>query len=165
MSGHHALLGDLRRFQAAAASAARTVGAPHSQVRARLADEAAAWQTCLDLLSDPGVYAIAVERRRQVEVEGFSAELDDAHGRGEMARAAAAYALVAATSGDGRAALIRDFRQPETPGIINLVHAVWPPMWRRSWFKPQTPLRDLARAGALAAAEISRLLRKAGRDD
>ncbi len=40
-----------------------------------------------------GVAAIAAERRRQVEAEGWTPEHDDQHTRGELARAAACYAL------------------------------------------------------------------------
>ncbi|MFH7191305.1 hypothetical protein ACHWGL_30855, partial [Klebsiella pneumoniae] len=38
---------------------------------------------------------VLAERRRQVEAEGWSPEHDDAHGRGEIARAACSYAYEA----------------------------------------------------------------------
>ena len=76
---------------------------------------------------------------RQVSDEGWSAEHDDSHVRGEMARAAAVYALQH-TSVSGRA--IR-----------------WP--WHRNWLKLRDPIRNLVKAGALIAAEIDRLKRKA----
>lgn len=86
-----------------------------------------------------GIELIAVERQRQQAVEGWSEYHDDTHRRGEMARAAACYALQHTTV-SGRA--IR-----------------WP--WAKCWWKPKTPIRDLVRAGALIAAEIDRLQRAA----
>jgi hypothetical protein len=41
-----------------------------------------------------GIEAIAAERRRQIEAEGWSAAHDDQHVNGELAGAAAAYALL-----------------------------------------------------------------------
>ena len=80
---------------------------------------------------------IAVERRRQVEVEGWTPEHDDAHWRlGHMAFAAACYATHA---GDVPC---------ETP-------RQWP--WESKWWKPTTRRRDLIKAGALIVAEIERL--------
>ncbi len=84
-----------------------------------------------------GVELIAAERARQVSVEGWAYSHDDQHVSGEMARAAACYALQH-TRVSGRA--IR-----------------WP--WNRQWWKPKGPIRDLVRAGALIAAEIDRLQR------
>lgn len=39
-----------------------------------------------------GIEAIASERQRQIEQEGWTTEHDDTHADGEMARAAACYA-------------------------------------------------------------------------
>jgi hypothetical protein len=86
-----------------------------------------------------GVFRIAAERRRQIEAEGWTPAHDDTHKDGEMARAAAAYALSSYGS-------IRGYE-------------LFP--WSSEWWKPRTPLEDLARAGALIAAEIDRLLRAA----
>lgn len=86
-----------------------------------------------------GMELIAAERRRQVTMEDWTPAHDDTHRNGEMARAAACYALQH-TRVSGRA--IR-----------------WP--WARSWWKPKNPIRDLVRAGALIAAEIDRLQRLA----
>jgi hypothetical protein len=87
-----------------------------------------------------GAQLIAAERERQVQLEGFTAEHDNAHDPGELIAAAAAYALLPIAP--------REF-------VCNL----WP--WRQSEFKPSDddPLRNLVRAGALIAAEIDRLLR------
>jgi hypothetical protein len=90
-----------------------------------------------------GAALIAAERRRQVTEEGWTPEHDDGHDSGELARAAASYALV----GDYWA---RDER------AIDL----WP--WSLLIWKPSDdPIRNLVRAGALIAAEIDRLRRAA----
>jgi hypothetical protein len=88
-----------------------------------------------------GIELIAAERRRQVEAEGWTPEHDDEHGRGELARAAACYALPHG---------LRPIRRPP---------ADWP--WDDEWWKPTSKdrLRELVKAGALIAAEIDRLLR------
>ena len=86
-----------------------------------------------------GVEMIARERARQVRVEDWTPAHDDGHTRGELARAAACYALQH-TRVSGRA--IR-----------------WP--WSKAWWKPRDPISNLVRAGALIAAEIDRLQRKA----
>lgn len=88
-----------------------------------------------------GIESIAAERRRQIEVEGWTPEHDDEHDCGEMALAAAAYATecVVARKGHG--------------------WQWWP--WDRKWWKPRDERSNLVRAGALIAAEIDRLDRKA----
>jgi len=68
------------------------------------------------------------ERARQVSVEGWDPDHDDeVHDDGELARAAACYAL--GEAGD-----------------------LWP--WDIRWWKPKDRRRDLVRAGALIVAEI-----------
>lgn len=85
---------------------------------------------------------VQAERRRQVEAEGWTPEHDDAHSHGEMARAAACYALAGSSApNDGTAAL--------------LVSLAWP--WDEQWWKPSTARRDLVKACALGLAEIERL--------
>ena len=85
---------------------------------------------------------VQAERRRQVEAEGWTPEHDDEHANGEMARAAACYALAGSSApNDGTAAL--------------LVSLAWP--WDEQWWKPSTARRDLVKACALALAEIERL--------
>ncbi|WP_238331185.1 hypothetical protein [Pseudomonas aeruginosa] len=85
---------------------------------------------------------VQAERRRQVEAEGWTPEHDDAHSHGQMARAAACYALAGSSApNDGTAAL--------------LVSLAWP--WDEQWWKPSTARRDLVKACALALAEIERL--------
>lgn len=85
---------------------------------------------------------VQAERKRQIEAEGWTPEHDDAHSHGQMARAAACYALAGSSApNDGTAAL--------------LVSLAWP--WDEQWWKPTSARRDLVKACALALAEIERL--------
>lgn len=79
---------------------------------------------------------IAAERERQQSGEGYSPKHDDAHAGGELASAAACYAL--------------GYRVPN-----GLNSTLWP--WRPEDFKPKNRRSDLIRAGALIVAEIERL--------
>jgi len=83
-----------------------------------------------------GAVLIAAERLRQIGDEGWTAEHDAQHSEGELALAGAAYALSAV-------------QFPNPPEW-------WP--WAAGWWKPDNPLRDLVKAGALIAAEIDRRL-------
>lgn len=85
---------------------------------------------------------VQAERRRQIEAEGWTPEHDDEHSHGQMARAAACYALAGSSApNDGTAAL--------------LVSLAWP--WDEQWWKPTSARGDLVKACALALAEIERL--------
>lgn len=84
---------------------------------------------------------VLAERRRQIEAEGWTPEYDDKHSAGEMAKAAACYALVSAGF------------NPDA--MIN----VWP--WHRLWWRPRDKRRNLVKAAALILAEIERLDRVA----
>lgn len=89
---------------------------------------------------------VQAERRRQVDAEGWTPEHDDEHSHGQMARAAACYALAGSSApNDGTAAL--------------LVSLAWP--WDEQWWKPSTARRDMVKACALGLAEIERLDRVA----
>lgn len=90
---------------------------------------------------------IAAERRRQVEAEGWTPEHDDLHTGGQMAAAAATYALH-----DIQGGWFGRWRE-----------AMWP--WSLEWWKPRTRRRDLIRAAALIVAEIERLDRAAAATD
>jgi hypothetical protein len=92
-----------------------------------------------------GVARIAAERKRQIEVENWNAVHDAEHDAGELASAAAAYALNAAC-----------VLYPENGTPLDEPPIFW--MWDKEWWKPKDPLRDLERAGALIAAEIDKLL-------
>ncbi|HFF2253530.1 TPA: hypothetical protein ACRNQA_000386 [Pseudomonas aeruginosa] len=89
---------------------------------------------------------VQAERRRQITAEGWTPEHDDEHSHGQIARAAACYALAGSSApNDGTAAL--------------LVSLAWP--WDQQWWKPTSARRDLIKAGALILAEIERLDRAA----
>lgn len=102
-----------------------------------------------------GLALIAEERQRQREIEGFGDDLDDTRTKGELASAAEQYARFAAmVSNLPLSAFPPDYK------------AVVPPMWPfdASMWKVdyESPIRVLAKAGALIAAEMDRLLREAG---
>jgi|CXWL01.1.fsa_nt_gi hypothetical protein len=80
------------------------------------------------------------ERWRQLRL--YPIQHDDTHDAGEIAQAAAAYALASAAETDLEREIAVD---------------TWP--WELDDFKPSTPLADLIRAGALLLAEIERRLR------
>lgn len=105
-----------------------------------------------------GVSLIAAERQRQVEEEGWTTEHDDAHRGGELATAAACYAIARPLYVEDRRAGAVIFRDP------------WP--WEDHWDKRKDcanwpnaipPVASerrrslLVKAGALIAAEIDRL--------
>lgn len=88
---------------------------------------------------------VAAERKRQRELEGWTTDHDDTHISGEMAMAAACYALASIL---------------DTEHALNtLVTRYWP--WTRKWWKPKSPRVNLVRAGALIIAEIERIDRRA----
>ncbi|HFH4393171.1 TPA: hypothetical protein ACGJWW_006583 [Pseudomonas aeruginosa] len=80
---------------------------------------------------------VQAERRRQIEAEGWTPEHDDKHNGGELADAAACYALWAGGINPGN---WREF---------------WP--WAPEWLRHSEPRRMLVKAGALILAEIERL--------
>lgn len=104
-------------------------------------------------VQDAAVSDVLAERTRQISAEGWTPEHDDAHEAGELARAAACYAMQAALDNIG------------TPGLADatrhMVREMWP--WSREWWKPADHRRDLVKAGALILAEIQRLDRAAMR--
>ena len=87
---------------------------------------------------------VLAERRRQVEAEGWTPEHDDDHDRGELAHAAACYALRSW-------ALHTDM----TKEGVTMFAYLWP--FTREWWKPKDRRRNLIIAGALILAEIERL--------
>jgi hypothetical protein len=97
------------------------------------------------IYTSPALLDISAERYRQITDEKWTPEHDDKHDFGEMATAAAMYAL-----------------RPPTRNIIispysneTIVDRLWP--WSREWWKPKDRRRDLVKAGALIVAEIERL--------
>ena len=110
----------------------------------------------IDHYRRPTLAAIDVlaERRRQIESEGWTPEHDDAHDPGEIAGAAAAYALNAA-----------GLLHPYNGAPIDDPPDCW--MWDRKWWKPamesDDARRDLVKAGALILAGIERIDREAAK--
>lgn len=93
-----------------------------------------------------GIELIAEERQRQIKEEGWTESHDKLHTEGELANAAAYYAL--------------------TETMINIMDIswgndmhlhIWP--FDLKWLKrtPNNRIRELQKAGALIAAEIDRL--------
>jgi hypothetical protein len=99
-----------------------------------------------------GVELIAAERARQISAEGWTPEHDDTHRLAQMTLAAASYAWLAAS----QVRLGGSCLNPAPKGMY------WP--WADEWWKPSAnPIRNLVKAGALIAAEIDRLQRKASK--
>lgn len=95
-----------------------------------------------------GIEIIAEERARQISPEGYTSDHDDGHQSGELGNAASCYLTAAYYQAHGAAPL------PMPP-------AAWP--WAFRFWKPSADhIRNLAKAGALIAAEIDRLQRHAG---
>lgn len=95
-----------------------------------------------NLPSANGAERIASERRRQIEVEGWTPEHDVEHAAADGYPSSQAALVQAAIA----------YLTPERAGVI------WPWHWR--FYKPSQGdrVRELTKAGALIAAEIDRLL-------
>lgn len=93
-----------------------------------------------------GIELIAEERQRQIKKEGWTAEHDVEHKEGELANAAAYYAMTED---------MIDFIDNEWGNDMHL--HIWP--FELKWLKrtPENRVRELQKAGALIAAEIDRL--------
>ena len=92
---------------------------------------------------------VVIERKRQINTEGWTEQHDDQHSDGSLALAAACYAIHAATwPTTGTSSL------GETYSTAPLLSR-WP--WSAKFWKPKNQRRDLVRAAALILAEIERL--------
>lgn len=89
------------------------------------------------------VLDVLTERRRQIEVEGWTPEHDDEHKEGEMAVAAGYYALQCGYPHE---------RESSVP-------TYWP--WDAKWWKPRDKRRNMIKSVALGLAEIERMDRAA----
>jgi len=93
-----------------------------------------------------GAALIHNERMRQIEDEGWSPEHDDSHTDQSLACAATCYAMPP--------------KRGEPPEF-DYRRSFWPDSLPSKWFKPSrgNRTRELAKAGALIAAEMDRLFR------
>lgn len=96
---------------------------------------------------------IAAERRRQVEGESWNSPHDDGHTEGQLALAAACYALESA----GLASQHYRLGRGGIEVSVDALGIYWP--FESAAWKPRTSIRNLVKAGALIAAEIDRRLR------
>lgn len=98
-----------------------------------------------------GVEIIADERKRQIEVKGYDESHDDRLSNESIACAAACYAMP------------KRFRKLQANGWGTFRAVIW--NWSGEFWKPSKDdsiegrIRELAKAGALIAAEIDRLQR------
>lgn len=102
---------------------------------------------------DKVIAEITAERKRQMEVEGWTPKHDDEHDDGSLARAAATYAMCGSWSDAMRHKHQHDVRE----SFRSLLYLIWPKTWSTRWWKPKNRRRDLIRAAALIVAEIERL--------
>ena len=97
-----------------------------------------------------GIELIAEERARQINVEGWTPEHDDEHADSELGFAACYYAMPC---------LIR------VDGVTVTPLDLYPGTWSADGAKRGSDrVRNLVKAGALIAAEIDRLQRRAGEE-
>ena len=96
-----------------------------------------------------GLSIIELERARQLQEEGWSEKHDQTHIEGELAMAAACYALLPKE---------REKYSSWSTRLNIWFPRLWP--WDIHWWKPSpnNRIKELAKAGALVAAEIDRLL-------
>lgn len=105
-----------------------------------------------------GIDVIADERLRQIVDEKHTYDKDDEYTEEELACAAASYALPAWK----RKRVSSDFQPAPQNDAVPPV--TWP--WNSEHWKPSDDrIRELAKAGALIAAEIDRLGRENHQDD
>lgn len=118
-----------------------------------------------------GLEWIAAERERQVTTEGYSEAHDDTHRDGELARAAACYAAphevfanpvgtvyVPAWPWRDMDKRLQRRRQGE---IHEAMNGIFARLTRPEGDDLYDRVRELAKAGAMIAAEIDRLMRSA----
>lgn len=91
-----------------------------------------------------GIEAIAAERQRQIEKEGWTPEHDDQYDDQQLAYAAAWYAIPM-------------FTRNVVAGCMKGFKPIWP--WDACWLKSDARRRkrDIEKAGALLASEWDRL--------
>ena len=91
---------------------------------------------------------VLAERQRQIHAEGFDEAHDERNADGELADAAACYAMDP------------EFRSYVDASGNTILDLIWP--WDAKWWKPKDRRRNLVRAAALIIAEIDRMDREEG---
>lgn len=101
-----------------------------------------------------GSKLIAEERQRQVNEKGHTPRLDTLNNSGELTSAAIVYAMIAVSGKDVRGSVRANLERGHAPK-----HWPWsnPPKFR-SGNATEDRIRELAKAGALIAAEIDRAI-------
>lgn len=98
----------------------------------------------------PSTLDVIAERTRQIVDLGHDATHDDeASDDGDLACAAASYALNAGCQ-----------LNPQAQAPLDEIPTFWPGNWANHHWKPKDARRDLVRAGALILAEIDRIDRQ-----
>ncbi|MBN9304094.1 MAG: hypothetical protein BGO82_17115 [Devosia sp. 67-54] len=143
--GNKAVIRELYRLSA------RTENARAAWVLAEAAQLIEEQAERVDVVSlSPAARDVLMERSRQIAAEGWTAEHDDQHDDGQLARAAAAYAIFAG--------LPRQFTTL-AQSMGRAIPMIWP--WDAGWWKPsEQNRRNLVKAGALILAELERLDRR-----
>lgn len=106
-----------------------------------------------------GIELISKERERQINKEGWTKEHDAEHCFGELANAAACYAMTDFYKNRDMVSIWCE------DGTTRRVPVMW--SWDGQWWKP-TPndrIKELVKAGALIAAEIDRLLAEKNKNE
>jgi len=106
-----------------------------------------------------GIELISKERERQINKEGWTKEHDAEHCFGELANAAACYAMTDFYKNRDMVSIWCE------DGTTRRVPVMWP--WDGQWWKPtqNDRIKELVKAGALIAAEIDRLLAQKDKDE
>ena len=104
-----------------------------------------------DVMNKTGIELITAERERQIKEEGWTPDHDAQHTNGELADAAATYAMTLRNRLN-----LMILAQEKNPNLKQL--PTWP--FDKKWWKPSEKdrIRELIKAGALIAAEIDRLI-------
>lgn len=100
---------------------------------------------------------LEIAREREEQIKNFGIAHDDRHSDGELARAGATFAYVAAINDDSRKLA------KSNPWFGTLIFELWPIAWARGHLKIRSRREDLVRAAALIVADIERLDRAAAK--
>lgn len=106
-----------------------------------------------------GAELIADERKRQIEVEGWSAEHDAQYTHNELINAAMCYLQPESDRVYDRMRLISCMSEYKDKDMndMTIPPSLWP--WDERWWKPtpENRIKELVKTGALIAAEIDRI--------